>query len=242
MNVAIDLGNTRAKAALFKDGQLLEVVEGILPAALPEWVATKGGAAAIIGSVNAAAEELQAAISPVCKCLILHPQLPVPLQKLYRTPETLGADRLAAAVGGWVYSTGKPVLVIDAGTCLTYDYVDGAGRYLGGAISPGLQMRLKAMHTFTARLPLLTHLPQQNTPLVGQSTEESMLSGAAHGICAEIEGMALKFKAEAGLTHILICGGDAKFFETKIKQPIFVVPELVLLGLNEILRYNAPYI
>ncbi len=241
MNVAIDLGNSRAKAALFEGNQLREVVEGILPAALPEWVAAKGARAAIIGSVNASAEELQAAISPFCDCLILHPDLPVPVQKLYRTPETLGADRLAAAVGGWAYSKGKPVLVIDAGTCLTYDYVDGAGCYLGGAISPGLQMRLKAMHTFTARLPLLTHLPPQ-TPLVGQSTEESMLSGAANGICAEIEGMALKFKAEAGLAHILICGGDAKFFETKIKQPIFVLPELVLVGLNEILRYNAPYI
>ena len=241
MNVAIDLGNTRAKAALFEGSQLLELVEGIPAGALPEWVAAKGAGAAIIGSVNAAAEELQAAITPFCPCMVLHPQLPVPVQKLYRTPETLGADRLAAAVGGWMYGKGRPVLVVDAGTCLTYDYVDGEGRYLGGAISPGLYMRLKAMHTFTARLPLLNHLPLQN-PLVGQTTEESMLSGAAHGICAEIEGMAQKFKAEAGLAHILICGGDAKFFETKIKQPIFVVPELVLIGLNEILRYNAPEI
>ena len=238
MNVAIDLGNTRAKAGLFSGNFLQEVVEFSQPERIPLWIAEKKAGMAIIGSVNAPTESLQAEIESVCPCLVLNPSLPVPLQKRYKTPQTLGADRLAAAVGGWAYSKGKAVLVLDAGTCLTYDYVNGEGIYLGGAISPGLHMRLKALHNFTARLPLLNHLPLQ-IPLVGQTTEESMLSGVAHGICAEVEGMIYNFEAEAGPVQLLICGGDAKFFETKINRPIFVIPELVLLGLNEILRYNA---
>ncbi|WP_017730307.1 type III pantothenate kinase [Nafulsella turpanensis] len=241
MNVAIDLGNTRTKAALFNGTHLLEMEEGLPLEALPQWASERGAKAAIIGSVSAAAEALQAKIEKICPCLVLNPSLPVPLQKKYETPETLGADRLAASVGGWVYRKKHPVLVIDAGTCITYDFVDAEATYRGGAISPGLHMRLKALHNFTARLPLIDHVPEQN-PLLGQSTGGSMLSGVVNGLSAEIEGMIRQFEADAGKADVLICGGDAKFFESKINRPIFVVPELVLIGLNEILRYNAPEI
>ena len=241
MNVAIDLGNTRAKAALFDGSQLVELAEGISNEALPQWVSEKKAKAAIIGSVSAAAETLQVEIEKSCPCLMLHPNLPVPLVKKYETPETLGADRLAASVGGWILKEKQAVLVIDTGTCITYDYTDGAGNYHGGAISPGLHMRLKALHNFTARLPLIDHVPEQS-PLLGQSTGGSILSGVVNGLSAEIEGMILQFEANAGTAEVLICGGDAKFFESKIKRPIFVIPELVLIGLNEILRYNAPKI
>lgn len=241
MNVAIDLGNTRAKAALFEGNRLIEQAEGLLHEALPQWVAERGAKAAIIGSVSAAAEALQAEIQKSCACLVLHSSLPVPLVKKYDTPETLGADRLAASVGGWILRNRQAVLVIDAGTCITYDFTDAAGNYRGGAISPGLHMRLKAMHNFTARLPLINHVPAQN-PLLGQSTGGSMLSGVVNGLSAEIEGMILQFGKKAGKADVIICGGDAKFFESKINRPIFVIPELVLIGLNEILRYNAPEI
>ena len=241
MNVAIDLGNTRAKAALFDGNKLVELAEGLPYEALPQWVSERRAKAAIIGSVSATAEALQTEVERICPCLVLHPNLPVPLVKKYDTPETLGADRLAASVGGWVLQEKQAVLVIDAGTCITYDYTDGAGNYRGGAISPGLHMRLKAMHNFTARLPLVDHVPEQS-PLLGQSTGGSMLSGVVNGLSAEIEGMILQFEANAGKADVIICGGDAKFFESKIKRPIFVIPELVLIGLNEILRYNAPKI
>jgi type III pantothenate kinase len=240
MYIAIDVGNTRAKAAVFKEGQLEELTEGLRPEDLPVWVEKRKPEAAIIGSVNVDVSLLHEKLSTLCPCLLLSPELPVPLKKEYKTPGTLGADRLAAAVGGMSMFPQEAVMVIDAGTCITYDLVSRQKAYMGGAIAPGLLMRLKAMHNFTARLPLLVEAPPE-TPLLGQSTKESMESGVVHGMSAEIEGMIDKFKAEFGEMRIIICGGDSKFFETKIKQPIFVIPELVLLGLNEILQYNAPY-
>lgn len=239
MYIAIDVGNTRAKAAVFEESRLLELAEGLRPEEVLHWVRQRNPQAVIIGAVGPAAPGLQEQLSRFCPCLLLTPDLPVPVRKNYKTPETLGGDRLAGAIGGMSTFPGEAVLVIDAGTCITYDYVDGAKIYSGGAIAPGLLMRLKAMHTFTASLPLL-HEVSPEVSLLGQSTKESMVSGAVHGMCAEIEGMINKFCAKFGEMRVIICGGDAKFFETKIKQSIFVIPELVLIGLNEILRYNAP--
>ena len=239
MTVAIDLGNTRAKVALFRGKELLEYVERISPEEVIPWIAGRSPSAAIIASVNASAEELKAQVSEICPCLVLDSQLRVPVKKQYQTPLSLGADRLAGVVGGWSLFPAEAVLVIDAGTCITYDYLDTEANYRGGAISPGCSMRFKALHNFTARLPLIDHVPF-HSPLLGQSTEGSISSGVMNGTCAEVEGMISKFEADFGSMRIIICGGDAKFFETKIKQPIFVIPELVLIGLNEILLYNAP--
>ncbi len=238
MNIAVDLGNTRAKTALFEEGKMLELAEGLKPEEVYSWVAARRPSAVIIASVNAQVEEMQKKLSAICPCYELRPDLPVPVKKHYRTPQTLGADRLAAVVGGNSLFPGEGVLVIDAGSCITYDYIDGGANYFGGAIAPGLQMRFKAVHNFTARLPLIDKAPE-NVPLLGQSTAESLASGVVNGVCAEIEGMISKIEAEYSLNRIIICGGDSKFFETKIKQPIFVIPELVLIGLNEILHYNA---
>ena len=238
MTIAIDLGNTRAKIGLFKDKELLEYVQDIPPAKVADWVLSRKPAAAIIASVNAPVQEIQQQVSKICPCLVLDSALAVPVKKQYKTPQSLGADRLAAAVGGQSLYPSQTVLVIDAGTCITYDLVDAKGNYLGGAISPGLQMRFKALHTFTARLPLLDHLSSP-APLLGQSTDESIASGVVNGTGSEIEGMISNFEAEFGSLRTIICGGDAKFFESKIKQYIFVIPELVLIGLNEILLYNA---
>ena len=239
MNLAIDLGNTRAKLALFNESKLLELEEGLKPEEVLDWVSARKPSRAIIASVSAPVEELRQQISSVCPCLELSPDLAVPVKKNYQTPQTLGADRLAAVVGGKSLFPGVAVLVIDAGSCITYDYVDGEANYLGGAIAPGLQMRFKAVHNFTARLPLIDKAPE-NVPLLGQSTAGSLSSGIINGICAEIEGMIQKIEAEYSLNQIIICGGDSKFFETKINRPIFVIPELVLIGLNEILRHNVP--
>lgn len=239
MYIAIDVGNTRAKAAVFEGSHLLELAEGLRPEEVPQWVGQRKPQAAIIGAVGPSAPWLQEQLEQVCPCLLLTPDLPVPVKKNYKTPETLGGDRLAGAIGGMSTFPGEAVLVIDAGTCITYDYVNEQKIYSGGAIAPGLWMRLKAMHTFTARLPLVDEL-SPDAPLLGQSTKESMVSGAVHGMSAEIESMIDKFYTGFGKMRVIICGGDAKFFETKIKQPIFVIPELVLVGLNEILRYNAP--
>lgn len=238
MNVAIDLGNTRAKVALFKGTELVELENKLKPEEVFDWVATRKPQQAIIASVNASTRELQQQLSAFCVCRELNPELPVPVKKHYETPESLGADRLAAAVGGSKLFPGEGILVIDAGSCITYDYVDEQANYLGGAISPGLQMRFKAVHNFTARLPLIEKAPEK-VPVLGKNTFESLSSGVVNGACAEIEGMISRVAAENCLNRVIFCGGDAEFFETKIKQPIFVIPELVLIGLNEIIRYNA---
>ena len=238
MNIAIDLGNTRTKVALFKDKALLELEERLLPEEVVDWVASRQPSGAIIASVNAPVQALKERISVICPCLVLDSLLPVPIKKLYQTPLSLGADRLAASTGAWSLFPEEAVLAIDAGTCITYDLVDIQGNYLGGAISPGLKMRYKALHNFTASLPLLDRV-SLNSPVLGQNTESSITSGVVNGTIAELEGMINNFEAEFGPVRTIICGGDSKFFETKIKRPIFVVPELVLIGLNEILLYNA---
>ena len=240
MNVAIDIGNTRAKVALFNGKELLELMEGIPVQEVPEWAEARNPSGAIIASVSSPVQEVRDRVAAICPCLVLDAQLPVPLEKQYKTPLSLGADRLAASVGAWSLFPAEAVLVIDAGTCITYDFVSAEGVYSGGAISPGLQMRFKALHNFTAGLPLLNNISSA-APVLGQDTAAAITSGVLHGACAELEEMINKFEADLGPFRTIICGGDTKFFETKIKRPIFVVPELVLIGLNEILLYNAAY-
>jgi type III pantothenate kinase len=125
---------------------------------------------------------------------------------------------------------------VDIGTCITYDLIDESGTYHGGGISPGIEMRLKAMHKFTSKLPIITF--NGSTELIGKTTKQCMLSGVANGTIAEIEGILYRYKQFFEDLTIIFCGGGSKFFETKIKEHIFAVPNLVLIGLNRILRYN----
>jgi type III pantothenate kinase len=238
-SIAIDLGNTRAKAALFEDTKLVTLEAGLEINAIADWCKQQQAQHAIIASVGAAAEPLVASLSTIMHTLLLQPGLPLPIQVHYKTPQTLGADRIAAAVGGAAYCAGKAVLVFDAGTCLTHEFITQEGNYLGGAISPGLHMRLRAMHSFTARLPLAALLPGEEPPFTGQSTQECLQSGAYWGMLGEIESTILRYRKISPQLEVILCGGDAKTFENKLKGTIFVVSELVLFGLNEILRYNV---
>ena len=157
---------------------------------------------------------------------------------LFRS-ETLGVDRIAAVCGAFALFPEKNCLVIDAGSCITYDVLDQKGNYCGGSISPGLEMRLKAMHTFTARLPLVKVNQQVN--LIGNSTESCLQSGALYGVLAEIEGIVEKYNQNYAELRVIMCGGDASLFENQLKPTIFVAPDLVLKGLNRILLQNASY-
>jgi type III pantothenate kinase len=161
----------------------------------------------------------------------------IPIQSLYKTPETLGLDRLAVAVYAGIAFAGTPCLVIDAGTCVTWDFVDADGCYLGGGITPGLSMRYKALHTFTERLPLVTD--QNFEGLVGTTTQESIQAGVALGIVAEMEGIIQRFSLNYPNLKVLVTGGDRNFFAEKLKSNIFAIPNLVLKGLNIILDFNV---
>ena len=163
--------------------------------------------------------------------------LPLPIQIKYKTPKTLGVDRIAAVCGAIDIFPNKDSLVIDAGTAITYDFVDRQGNYEGGAISPGIEMRFEALHTFTERLPLVTKTG--DLPLIGSSTETCIRSGVLNGAIAEMEGIIINYKQLYPDLGVVLCGGDSLFFENKLKPTIFAAPDLVLSGLNRILLHNA---
>ena len=156
---------------------------------------------------------------------------------MYTTPATLGVDRIAAICGAIEIFPQQNCLVVDAGTCINYEFLDAALNYHGGAISPGIQMRFDALHKFTARLPLIKEF--NKTELVGNSTESCMTSGVVNGVVAEVNGIIEKYAQKFPDLGVILCGGDAYFFENNLKQPIFAAPDLVLHGLNRILQHNV---
>lgn len=164
-------------------------------------------------------------------------ETPVPIKNKYRSAFTLGSDRLAAAVGAAERFPGRAVLVIDAGTCLKFNYVNKNGHYLGGSISPGLEMRFKALHNFTARLPLLNS-DSFRPGLVGTDTAGSIRVGVIEGMFHEIKGMIESYRKKDKGLAIIMTGGDAPLFDKRLKTRIFTDPYLILKGLNAILEYN----
>ncbi|MDE7153267.1 MAG: type III pantothenate kinase [Muribaculaceae bacterium] len=166
--------------------------------------------------------------------LILSASVPLPIKILYQTPETLGSDRIAAAVGAWSVNTGRNSLIVDIGTAVTYDFVNEKGEFEGGNIAPGIGLRLKALNRFTGRLPMIDS--RGETPLLGVSTETAMRSGVVNGIKAEILFYLSQLPAD---TRLIITGGWGADI-ARMLQPVesAVYPGLVSLGLNRILLYN----
>ena len=236
MNAAIDIGNTRCKIGFFENDSLRRVVKNITVEEVPKYIIGEKIPHTIISSVSKGAGGLAEQIKNYSDVLLLSHQTPLPVSLNYATPETLGTDRIAASVGAFHLNPDNNSLVIDIGSCITYDVVSKEGTYEGGAISPGVEMRLKAMHSFTARLPLIEEPEWMELP--GKTTASSMINGVLHGTVAEIEGMIERFSNLYEGLHVIICGGGSKFFESNIKHPIFACSELVLIGLNRILMHN----
>lgn len=239
MNLVIDMGNTSCKMALFLDGEMIKYRTCRIPdkTHIEKFCAGHDITAGIWSSVAKVPLSLCRFLGEEMGFIRLDENTSLPLKNAYQTPATLGKDRLACAVAANAIFPGKNVLVIDAGTCIKYDFVTAKSVYLGGAISPGLRMRLKAMHTFTAKLPLIRFAAEG--PLVGRNTRESMLSGALNGALAEIEGMISRYRKEYGSLNVILTGGDMPFFEKRLKSRIFAAPHLVMQGLNIILEYHA---
>ena len=241
--LALDIGNTAVKAGCFEGAALRELATGLTAAQVREMVRRWQPRHVIVSSVAEEgalrAEELREWVPG--KILIFDPATTlIPLRNAYATPITLGADRLAAAVGAAGLRPGQPTLVVDAGTALKMDLVTADGTYHGGSIGPGLGMRLRALHAFTGRLPLL-ELPAVDAtiPLTGDSTTGSLLSGVVNGAVAEISGFIAQYQRLYAGLGVLLTGGDAAFLAARLPNRIFVVPELVLLGLNRILAYHV---
>jgi len=237
--LVLDFGNTTLKALIFRDGRLFE--QGILEAPTSEEILAFSGSkpikAAILGSVVRHSENLTAELAPFFPLLILGPTTQIPIGNKYESQETLGYDRIAAAVEAGQLFPDSPVLAIVAGTCITYNIVDRKSNFLGGAISPGLQMRVRAMHKETEKLPLIDLKGKH--PFIGNNTETSLRSGVMNGTVAEIEGMVYHYlKLHPGLQTV-IGGGDSTILAEALKNGIFARPNLVAEGLYRILEYHV---
>jgi type III pantothenate kinase len=236
VNLAVDYGNSSAKVAIFDQSELTEKHTFAHPDDLKSFLETSPAENFIISSVTTEAEAVSQWSNAKNKFVLSH-QLPLPVNILYATPKTLGVDRIAGSCGAVKLFPDRNTLVIDAGTCITYDFTDSSKQYYGGSISPGLKMRFQAVHTFTARLPLVN--PAENPDLIGSSTETSIQSGIVNGTLAEIDGIIGRYRQKYPDLQVILCGGDGPFFENKLKASIFASPDLVLIGLNSVLIHNV---
>lgn len=236
MNAAIDIGNTKTKLGLFEEDALVSVNIFDSLSDLNDFLGDVSIERSIIASVATPYSEISDTLTAIQSPLTLDISTPLPFSNNYKS-KSLGLDRIAAVAGAQALYPNENVLVIDLGTCITYEVLEKGQSYHGGAISPGLHMRLKSLHNFTARLPLLT--PENVDNLISNTTEGAMLSGVVHGITAEIEAYIQGVKEKYLPLIVIITGGDTKFFESKIKATIFAIPELVLVGLNAISQHNA---
>ena len=244
MNLVIDIGNTFTKIAVFEHDRLLQadqysqVDESIIDKTLADYAIGK----AIISSVKKEKEEWQNILAGKLKLVYFSAGMTSGITNHYLTPQTLGLDRLAAVIGAYHLYPGKGNMVIDGGTAITYDWIDAAGNYFGGSISPGLNMRYKALNNYTAGLPLIK-ADENFAANSGNDTKSAIISGVQNGIKYELEGFIKSYKKEGEELNIVLSGGDSIFFDTLLKNSIFapyikIEPHLVLKGLNAAIQTN----
>jgi len=246
MKLVIDIGNTLTKIAVFDSGQLIDISiqKRITKNLLIEFIDKTNTnfsdlspiKSVIISSVVEYPQILKRFINNNYKFIELNEHTKVPIINCYKSPTTLGKDRLAAVVAANYFYKSQDLLVIDAGTCITYDLINSKGEYIGGSISPGISIRFQALHNFTGKLPLLEKTNFEK--LTGQNTKESILSGVMNGILFEVEGVINHYKQQYTTIKTIISGGDIKYFDKRLKNNIFAFPNLVLFGLNIILEHN----
>jgi type III pantothenate kinase len=235
----LDFGNTSLKAALFSGTTLQRqaVLEDLSMSSILKFAGEEKITAAVLASVIHLPAELTDALKNAFPFLWLDKNTRLPFGNRYETPQTLGYDRIAAVAGARQLFPRVPVLAIMAGTCITYNLLDGENNFRGGAIAPGLHMRLQAMHAFTDQLPLVPL--EGEHPLIGTTTETSLRAGVYHAVLAETEGMISRYENEFPGLKTVIGGGDGRFLADGLKNGIFARPNLVLEGLNSILEYHV---
>lgn len=233
MNLILDIGNTRAKSALFNGRELVQQDSFSVDKDRIKQIIEQHSGKIIYSSVV----DLHFTFEPktMSNLVVLSQMTRIPIKNLYQNPETLGNDRLANAVAINAFTKNSNGLAIDCGTCLKFDLVKN-NEYLGGSISPGLQMRFKALHTFTDKLPLIE--PKEFDRLNGMNTQESILSGCYRGMLSEMKHTISDYESQFGKLDIYLTGGDHLFFANHLKNRIFADPFLTLKGLNEILLFQ----
>lgn len=238
-NLVVDQGNSSSKVSVYEGDDLIftERYESLHPDVLLKIRQEVGWEKSILSSVvETEGELLQWLMDNSVKFIRLDENTPLPIGNLYKTPRTLGKDRIAVCVGANYLCPDRNLLVIDAGTAITYDVVNSANNYVGGNISLGMDMRFKALHAFTSKLPLVAS--EHEAPLTGGDTREAIWSGVVNGLTYEIDGFIESFSAIYPKLLVFLTGGNAKYFEKRIKYCNFVVPNLLSLGLNRILTLD----
>lgn len=240
MNLALDIGNTRTKIGLFRGNELVEqaIWTHWALADLLAFGNRRRARRVIVSSVAEPDEMMRKMLAAHFQVLELTHLTPLPFENQYETPETLGKDRVAAMAGAHFLFPKKNCLVVDCGTCIKYDLLMKNSIYHGGNIAPGAQMRISAMHHFTARLPeVAMKMPGDFT---GSSTETALQNGALRGAVLEIEGFVKLFERKYDQLTVILTGGDAGFFQPHLDIPNLIhEPDLTLFGLNHILQHNA---
>jgi len=241
MNLIIDIGNTRVKLAVYEENSCLNkqivLKEDFLKKVkkiLKEYPEIKKG---IISSVDFFSKEEENELKQLLELTIVSSSMSLPFKSLYQTPKTLGLDRIALIAAAADQYQQKDVLVIDAGTCITYDFLNSKNEYLGGAISLGLTIRYEALHNLTAKLPLLN--PDDSDYFIGNSTESSIHSGVINGLVNEIDGVIQQYQSTYKDLTIILTGGDINFLAKRLKSSIFANSNFLLEGLNHLLKINT---
>ena len=241
MNLIIDIGNSATKLAVFQLDKIIEVrtittkevvleVENLLE----QFSDIQQGLLSTVKTMNNLEMERLQKLLPL---KILEASFQLPFRNCYDTPLTLGVDRLALMAAAVKRYPNKNVLVIDAGSCMTYDFMDANQNYLGGAISPGVEMRYKSLEAFTSNLPLL----KTTTPnhYIGNSTEASIHSGVINGVLQEIEGSIKQYQNKYSDLTVILTGGDSDFLCKQFKISIFAHSNFLLEGINFLLEFNT---
>ena len=238
-HLVLDIGNTRTKYGYFDNG-LLQASGICVNWSVAQWDAFYQAhpfQTVFVGSVGVAVKSVLSKLPTAVKIQSIDETTKYPFTSAYNDLNALGIDRRAGLAGAMYCYPKKAVLIIDAGSCITYDFISAKGHHHGGAISPGRAMRYKAMHLFTANLPLLE--PDESNPSYGTTTQESMKAGVETGIIAEIQAQIDVFAQHFGNFTIILTGGDADFLIKKIKNTIFADTDLILKGLYHLLMYNS---
>ncbi|MEM6317444.1 MAG: type III pantothenate kinase [Bacteroidota bacterium] len=240
MNLTIDIGNTRTKFGFFEQEELVhkKVVEQWTMDDLKALVNNQNVENIICSTVKTVNQPMENYLKGQGYFLNLDADTPLPITNGYGTPKTLGKDRLAAVVGANTVFPNQHSLVIDAGTCTTYDIIDASGTYLGGNITPGLRMRYRAMQHFTSKLPLVTPMEDVKNG-IGKNTTEALQVGGGLGNILEMEAWIRYFERQFEGINTTLTGGDAEYFAKRLKTKIFADANLVLIGLNKILIHNV---
>lgn len=240
MLLTIDVGNTRIKAAVFEQNTLVELFVFTKDAFLIEtnFILNKFPKIkkVVVASVGNVEKESFLSLKGKAEIYFITHESKFPFTNLYSTPKTLGIDRMVLASGAVTQFPNQNRLIIDAGTCITYDFIDANDNYLGGAISPGLRLRYDALHQQTAKLPLLTKSYPEN--FIGNSTQESIHSGVINGVALEIDGFIELYKTQYDKFIIILTGGDAEFLAMRLKNTIFANSNFLLESLNQTFQYN----